>query len=81
MRGKKRLLGMTLEELKKVSEKVGLPSYAAKQIADWLYKKRITTIADMTNLAASKRTLLEEHYEIGAIPPAEAFASADGTIK
>ncbi|MDR3140276.1 MAG: 23S rRNA (adenine(2503)-C(2))-methyltransferase RlmN [Tannerellaceae bacterium] len=81
MRDKKRLLGMTLEELKKVSEKVGLPSYAAKQIADWLYKKRITVIADMTNLAASKRALLEEHFEIGAIPPAETLASADGTIK
>jgi 23S rRNA (adenine2503-C2)-methyltransferase len=81
MRDKKRLLGMTLEELKKVSEKAGLPSYAAKQIADWLYKKRITAIADMTNLAASKRALLEEHFEIGVIPPAEALASTDGTIK
>jgi 23S rRNA (adenine2503-C2)-methyltransferase len=81
MRDKKRLLGMTLEELKKVSEKVGLPSYAAKQIADWVYKKRVTAIAEMTNLAASKRALLEDHFEIGAIPPAEALASADGTIK
>jgi 23S rRNA (adenine2503-C2)-methyltransferase len=81
MRDKKRLLGMTLEELKKVSEKTGLPSYAAKQIADWLYKKRITRIADMTNLPASKRALLEEQFEVGAIPPAEALASADGTVK
>ncbi|MDR1161291.1 MAG: 23S rRNA (adenine(2503)-C(2))-methyltransferase RlmN [Tannerellaceae bacterium] len=81
MRDKKRLVGMTLEELKKVSEKVGLPSYAAKQIADWLYKKRITGIADMTNIAAPKRALLEEQYEIGGTPPAEALASADGTIK
>ncbi|MDR1201887.1 MAG: 23S rRNA (adenine(2503)-C(2))-methyltransferase RlmN [Tannerellaceae bacterium] len=81
MKDKKRLLGMTLEELKKVSVKVGLPSYAAKQIADWLYKKRITDIADMTNIAAAKRTLLEEYFEIGVIPPAEALKSIDGTIK
>jgi 23S rRNA (adenine2503-C2)-methyltransferase len=81
MKHKKRLLGMTLEELKKVSEKVGLPSYTAKQIADWLYKKKITDIADMTNIAATKRVLLEEHFEIGAIPPAEALTSADGTVK
>jgi 23S rRNA (adenine2503-C2)-methyltransferase len=81
MKDKKRLLGMTLEELKKVSEKVGLPSYTAKQIADWLYKKKITDIADMTNIATVKRALLEEHFEIGAVAPAKALTSADGTIK
>ncbi|MDR1402815.1 MAG: 23S rRNA (adenine(2503)-C(2))-methyltransferase RlmN [Tannerellaceae bacterium] len=81
MKDKKRLLGMTLEELKKASEKVGLPSYAAKQIADWLYKKKITDIADMTNIAVAKRAILEKHFEIGAVPPAKALKSVDGTIK
>lgn len=72
---------MTREELKKVSVKAGLPSYAAKQLADWLYKKKITSIADMTNISAAKRAILEEHFEVGLIPPAEALKSADGTIK
>lgn len=39
MSEKRRLLGMTLEELKGVASEAGLPGYAAKQIADWLYKK------------------------------------------
>ena len=36
------LLGMTLGELRPVAASVGLPPYAARQMADWLYKKRIT---------------------------------------
>ena len=41
MSEKRRLLGMTLEELKGVASEAGLPGYAAKQIADWLYKKKV----------------------------------------
>jgi 23S rRNA (adenine2503-C2)-methyltransferase len=81
MSTKQRLLGMTWEELEKVSSQAQLPSYATKQLADWLYKKKVSSIAEMTNIAASKRAWLEEHYEIGLTPPASAVKSADGTIK
>ena len=36
MSEKKRLLGMTLGELKTVAAEAGLPGFAAKQMADWL---------------------------------------------
>lgn len=78
---KRYLLGMTLNELKQVASEVGLPGYAAKQIADWLYKKKITRIADMTNIALAKRALLEEQFEVGAVPPVDCMKSVDGTIK
>lgn len=81
MKQKRPLLGMTLEELKEVALQSGLPAYAAKQIADWLYKKRITDVSEMTNIAAAKRTLLAEKYEVGAYPPIEPMKSVDGTIK
>lgn len=81
MSEKRRLLGMTLEELKDVVAEVGLPGYAAKQIADWLYKKKVTSIAAMTNIAAAKRALLEEKFDIGAVPPSDFMKSIDGTIK
>lgn len=81
MSEKRRLLGMTLEELKEVAREAGLPGYAAKQMADWLYKKKVTSIAAMTNIAAAKRTSLEEKFEIGAVPPSDLMKSADGTIK
>lgn len=81
MSEKRRLLGMTLDELKEVASEVGLPGYAAKQMADWLYKKKVTSIAAMTNIAATKRALLEEQFEVGAVPPSDAMKSVDGTIK
>ena len=75
------LLGMTLEELKGVAAKAGLPVYAARQIADWLYKKKITSIAEMTNIAISKRDFLEKQYQMGLFPPIKKIISSDGTIK
>ena len=81
MNEKRRLLGMTLSELKEVAAEIGLPVYAAKQLADWLYKKRVPAISAMTNISAAKRTLLEERFEVGVMPPADAMRSVDGTIK
>jgi 23S rRNA (adenine2503-C2)-methyltransferase len=81
MNNKRYLLGMTLEELGKVSSEVGLPSYAAKQLADWLYKKKVTSIAEMTNISVAKRAQLEENFDIGRTPPSGALKSADDTIK
>lgn len=72
---------MTLDELTEVAGEFGLPSFAARQMADWLYKKRVCHISDMTNLPKAKRLLLEEKYEVGATPPAESMHSQDGTIK
>ena len=37
MEQKTSLLGMTIAELRTVAAEVGLPAYAASQMADWLY--------------------------------------------
>lgn len=78
---KRCLLGMTLPELKEVVLEIGLPAYGAKQLADWIYKKRITSIDQMTNIAQAKRELLEQRYCIGAYLPSEETRSIDGTVK
>ena len=78
---KKKLMGMTLAELQQVAAEVGLPGYTAKQMADWLYKKHVTVVSEMTNVALAKRSALAERYEVGAYPPAMAQRSVDGTIK
>ena len=51
---KRQLLGMTLEELKGVASEVGLPAYASKQMADWIYKKKITDKPNVTISDACK---------------------------
>ena len=78
---KKKLMGMTLAELQQVAAEVGLPGYTAQQMADWLYKKHVTEVSEMTNVALAKRSALAERYEVGAYPPAMAQRSVDGTIK
>ncbi len=80
MSEKRRLLGMTLDELKEVASEAGLPAYAAKQMADWLYKKKVTSIAAMTNIAAVKRALLEENFEVGSVSPSDEVGGRDDQV-
>lgn len=78
---KKHLLGLTLDELKDVALECGLPKFAAKQMADWLYKKRVLSIEEMTNLSLANRNLLSEKYDVGRSLPVEDQRSIDGTVK
>jgi len=75
------LYGKTLNELIAVTRRVGMPGYAAKQIADWLYKKEITSVDEMTNLSKRMRELLSVDYEIGLTDPVSVTESRDGTRK
>lgn len=78
---KETLLGMTVAELQQVTSRLGLPRYAARQIADWLYVKRVTDISQMTNLSLRHREALTAACEVGASAPVEAQRSVDGTVK
>ncbi|HNW56365.1 MAG TPA: 23S rRNA (adenine(2503)-C(2))-methyltransferase RlmN [Bacteroidales bacterium] len=78
---KEKLYGKTLNELIAVTKRVGLPGYAARQIADWLYKKEISSIEEMTNLSKKTRDLLSADYEIGLSAPVNVSESSDGTKK
>ena len=78
---KKALLGHNLEELKYIVSLFGLPSFTAKQIADWLYKKRVKSIDDMTNLSKSAREKLSSEYEVGRTGYSGKIISTDGTKK
>ena len=62
---KKRLLGMLPDELKIVAQEVGLPRFAAGQIARWLYQKKVRSIDEMTDISKSGRAALSENYEVG----------------
>lgn len=75
------LFGLTLPRLDEVAAELGLPAFAARQMADWLYKKDITSLEAMTNLPARARAALAERFELGVRPPAQVRVSADGTRK
>ena len=78
---KQPLLGLTLTELQAVVKNLGMPFFAAKQLASWLYDKKVTSIDEMTNLSLKHRERLKDLYEVGAEPPVEAMRSIDGTVK
>ena len=75
------LLGKTLEELKEIALELSLPAFTAKQIADWLYKKRVTSIDKMTNLSKSARERLSKEFVIGIDQTLQVVTSQDGTRK
>ena len=58
-----------------------MPSFAAGQLAQWLYVKKVKTVDGMTNLSMRHREWLKQHCEVGAQVPADAVRSADGTVK
>lgn len=75
------LIGMTLAGLREVAADLGLKTYAARQIAAWLYQKRVTSIDDMTDLSKRDRQTLASRYCIGRVAPKAEARSADGTVK
>ena len=76
-----KLLGKNLEELKKVVADEGLPGFTAKQIAGWLYVKKVRTIDEMTNLSKAARAALSEKYEVGVTSYGGLQISSDGIKK
>ncbi len=75
------LLGKTPEELKEIAVAAGLPQYAGKQIARWLYVRRARSIDEMTDLSKAGRESLKERAEVGVIEPESFVTSTDGTRK
>jgi 23S rRNA (adenine2503-C2)-methyltransferase len=78
---KEPLFGKTLVELQEVAKRCNLPSFAAKQMAEWLYRKNISSITEMTNISFKNRELLNAGYKFGLTSPTKVQSSIDGTKK
>lgn len=55
--------------------------YRAKQVWEWLWRKRAFSFDEMTNLSLETRQLLQEHFTLPALSLHMAQFSDDGTIK
>lgn len=75
------LFGKTLNQLQEITGKLGAPRFVATQIADWLYKKDIREIEQMSNLSKKLKLSLAEKYTLGLQQPVNVQASSDGTRK
>lgn len=78
---KQPLFGLSLQKIKYVVASLALPSFTATQITDWLYKKHVSSIDEMTNLSKKARELLNEKFIVGLTAPSNVQTSTDGTKK
>lgn len=81
MEQKQYLLGMTLPEITEQVTALGLPKFAGKQVADWVYGKRVKSVHEMTNISLKNRELLAEKFSVGRSEPLDIQTSVDGTRK
>jgi 23S rRNA (adenine2503-C2)-methyltransferase len=68
---------LQLDELRSVAQ----PSYRAQQITDWLYKKRVNSFAEMTDLPQVLRAKLADDFSFDRIEVVHVLGSADTTRK
>ena len=75
------LLGTSLKELQTLCDREGFPRFAARQMVDWLYAKKVESIDQMTNLSLCARARLAEIAVVGRHAPLLCQTSKDGTKK
>jgi len=74
---KKTIYDYTLEELQQEIK----PSFRAKQIYNWIYKKYVTSYEDMKNIPKDLKANLTENYPIDICKIIAVEESSDGTKK
>ncbi len=67
----------TLDELKSQLK----PSFRAKQVYNWLYKKYVTSYDEMKNIPNDLKELLKQEYPIDILEIIKREKSSDGSIK
>ena len=68
---------LQLDELQLLAQ----PSYRARQITDWLYKKRVTSFAEMTDLPQVLRGKLADDFSFENLDVVRVLGSTDTTRK
>ncbi len=72
------LFGLTVEALVERCASMGIPGYHGKQIAEWMYRKGVTSFEGMTNLSKALRGDLTRSFTIERANCVEQWDSADG---
>ncbi|MEI7766689.1 MAG: 23S rRNA (adenine(2503)-C(2))-methyltransferase RlmN [Phycisphaerae bacterium] len=75
------LLNLTLDELTARLKALGLPHFCAKQVMEWVYVRRVTDFAAMSNISKLNRDLLAQNFVILEGQEVKHHVSADGTEK
>lgn len=77
----KTLLGLNLEGLRQAAVSCGLKPFVGKQLAEWLYVKRVGSWDGMTNISRDSKEKLKASFALGTAAPVGSALSSDGTRK
>lgn len=75
------IYGMTYEQLQHWLMEQGESRFRVSQVWNWLYKKRVNSFSEMTNINKQTRALLDEHFVFHTMETEIRQESKDGTIK
>ncbi|NMD69456.1 23S rRNA (adenine(2503)-C(2))-methyltransferase RlmN [Bacillus sp. DNRA2] len=78
---KRSIYSLRLMEIKEWLTEQGEKPFRAGQIYDWLYKKRVSSFEEMSNLSKGLRDKLGEHFVLTTLKTIVQQTSSDGTIK
>ena len=77
----KNIKNYTLDELKDEFKNLEEKSYRAEQVYEWIYKKKVNSFDDMTNLSIDLREKLKNNFSFGTFNIVKKLESVDGTKK
>ena len=72
---------LSLEELEKAVVELGEPKFRAKQIFEWIWKKKCVDFDSMTNLSIGLREKLNANFLFNTMKVETSQRSSDGTFK
>lgn len=81
MTTKEHALELFPRDIEAIVADIGLPTFAGKQVLDWIYKKQISSVDEMTNISKEKRELLGERLFFRRSKCLKTQKASDGTIK
>lgn len=81
MSDKKDIRELSLEQIQEFCIEHKMPKFRAKQVWEWLWKKRAVSFEEMTSLSKDLRELFYNNFAINAVKIHKAERSIDGTIK
>jgi 23S rRNA (adenine2503-C2)-methyltransferase len=74
-----RLTGLSLAELTGFVAELGEPAYRARQIFGGIHKRRLRSLAEMTDLPKEFRAKVSEHAMVSTLTLESRYLSTDGT--
>lgn len=78
---KESIFNFTLKDLEQKAIENNLKPFVAKQIYEWIYRKKVTDFTKMTNISKINIEWLKNNFEINLLKTKIKQVSNDGTIK